>query len=148
MPTLSTDPTFVAFAISALLLSANLLALWAYSGVVRAKTRSVMNPEDVTAFGSTAALVTADPPEVARVLRAHSNAVAVVVPFVVAGLVYVLLAGPVLPAKLAFGAFVTARLAHSAAYLREKQPWRTASFAAGLLALVALLGLDVWLLAR
>ena len=47
--------------------------------------------------GTTLAAV--EPPEIARVLRAHSNAQATIFPFVVTGWVYGLAAGPAGPAK-------------------------------------------------
>jgi hypothetical protein len=48
------------------------LSLWGYSGAVRAKTKTAINKED--AAMQSARLAETDPPEVARVLRAHSNA--------------------------------------------------------------------------
>ena len=66
-----------------------------------------------------------DPPEVARVLRAHANAMANIVPYALVGLVFVLVGGSPTVALVLFGVFTAARLAHSVAYLSGKQPWRT-----------------------
>ena len=66
--------------------------LWGYSGAVRTKTKTTHNPEDLEAFDKAAAgkVVTADPPEVAHVLRAHTNAVVNILPFLLLdGLLYV-----------------------------------------------------------
>ena len=61
------NPAFLVYAITCLVLCANLLFLWAYSGVTRAKTKTAMNEEDAARFG--ASLTEIDPPQVARVLR-------------------------------------------------------------------------------
>ena len=65
------NPSFTIYAISALVLCANLLFLWGYSGATRAKTKTAINEEDAAKFG--ASLAPTDPPAVARVLGAHSN---------------------------------------------------------------------------
>lgn len=140
------DPTFLLYAISCLVLCANLLFLWGYSGAVRARSKTVINPEDARTVASGAAVVAVDPPDVARVLRAHSNAMAVVVPFAIVGLLFVLAGGSTTLAAVLFGAFVVLRLAHSAVYLAELQPWRTITFAASALALLVLMGDVVWLM--
>ncbi|NOU32261.1 MAG: MAPEG family protein [Polyangiaceae bacterium] len=142
------SPAFVAYALAGLALSANMGVLWAYSGAVRGKTHTVMNAEDVGTVAKRAEVVPADPPAVARVLRAHANATAASVPFLFLGLLYVLLGGPALPAMILFGVFVAARLLHSVAYLAEKQPFRTIAFATGGLTTIALLGNVAWLVVR
>jgi prostaglandin-E synthase 1 len=140
------NPTFVVYAITCVVVSLNLLLLWAYSGVARGKTKTAINKEDAERFG--AALAAVDPPAVARVLRAHANAQAMIYPFLLLGLVYVLAGGAVGFARIVFGAFVAARITHSIVYLVGKQPWRTLSFVASGLALLALMGDIVWLLVR
>jgi uncharacterized MAPEG superfamily protein len=89
---LSNHPAFVAYAITCVALCCNLIFLWAYSGAARSKAKSTPNPEDASRFSSRLADV--DPPEIARVLRAHANAQATIVPFLALGLVYVLAGGP------------------------------------------------------
>jgi prostaglandin-E synthase 1 len=141
----SNNPTFTAFAITCLLLCINLLFLWIYSGAKRHRFKSTPNVEDATRFG--AALAQADPPEISRVLRAHSNAQASIYPFVVLGLIYLLAGGAAGPATFYFVVFCLARLLHSYAYLSARQPLRTISFIVGLLATVGLLLHTAWLLA-
>jgi peroxiredoxin/uncharacterized MAPEG superfamily protein len=131
------NPTFVVYALTCIVLSLNLLLLWAYSGAVRSKTGTAINKEDADRFGAKHEL--ADPPEVARVLRAHTNAQAAIVPFLILGFVYVLAGGPPGFAKLVFGTFVAARLLHSLAYLAGRQPWRTVFFSVGAVATGALI---------
>jgi prostaglandin-E synthase 1 len=140
MPMLAANPAFVVYAVSVLVLSANLLFLWAYSGSVRGKTKTTPNKED-SKGGSN--LVESEPPEVARVLRAHKNAMANIVPFAILGLVYVLAGGTATVALVIFGVFTFARLAHSFAYLGAKQPWRSIWFGLGGVATLTLMGFIV-----
>lgn len=139
-------PALGAYALTCLLLVANLLFLWGYSGATRGRTGTAINPEDAERFK--ARLTEADPPEVARVLRAHRNAESAITPFLLLGLVYVLIGGGVKLASTLFAIFVAARYVHSLAYLKALQPWRTISFVIGGLATILLL-LDIaWLLLR
>lgn len=146
MGSLLGNPAFFAFAVSCLVLGANLIFLWAFSGATRGKTKTAINAEDATRFG--AKLVEVDPPEVARVLRAHANAQANIYPFLFLGLVFVLAGGSARVAEIIFGIFVAARLAHTYAYLAGKQPWRTIFFIIGGLATIALMLAILWLLIR
>lgn len=146
MQTMLSNPTFVVYAITCLVLCANLMFLWGYSGGVRGKTKTVLNSEDPAMIAKGAQVVETDPPEVARVLRAHRNAEANIYPFFCLGLIFVLAGGPALHAKILFGVFAGARILHSIVYLAGKQPWRTLSFLVGALALLALLGDIAWIL--
>ena len=130
-----------AYALTAIVLSVNLLILWIYSGSVRSKTKTAINPEDADTFK--AKLAEFDPPEVRRVLRAHTNALSNIVPFLILGLVYVLIGGTAGTAKIIFGIFTVARLCHSIAYLAGKQPWRSIFFGISSLALGALIVVNV-----
>ncbi len=140
------NPAFVAYAVACLVLCANLIFLWAFSGATRGKTRTAINAEDAARFGGT--LVEVDPPEVARVLRAHANAQASIYPFLFLGLVFVLLGGGAGFAETIFGIFTVARLAHSYVYLKGRQPWRSIFFIIGGLATIALMLDIIWLLVR
>jgi uncharacterized MAPEG superfamily protein len=138
------NPAFVAYAITCVILSVNVLFLWGYSGFVRYQTKTVMNEEDAVRYGMP--LAETDPPAVARVLRVHANAEASIYPFLVLGLVFVLAGGGVRTGAIIFGIFTGARLLHSICYLRGMQPWRTNFFSVGLLATVALIVAIIWLL--
>jgi uncharacterized MAPEG superfamily protein len=120
--------------------------LWAFSGVARARSKKAINPEDAERFG--VPFDEREPPEVARVLRAHANAQTTIYPFLFLGLVYVLGEGNVLFGEIVFAGFVVARIAHSVVYLAAKQPWRTILFTLSALLLFVLLGGDVLLLVR
>ena len=140
MSNLASNPAFLAYAVSLLVLSLNLSVLWAYSAVVRGKSKTTPNEEDL---GRGNKLLPENPPEVARVLRAHDNAMANVVPFAVIALIYVLAGGSGLAAAVIFGVFTVARLAHSFAYLGGRQPWRTVFFSLGAVTTVVLMGFVV-----
>jgi uncharacterized MAPEG superfamily protein len=139
---LAANPAFTVYAITILVLSLNMLVLWALSGGVRAKTHTTPNAEDSKDATKTR-VVDGDPPEVARVLRAHKNAMANIVPFAILGLVYVLAGGSAMTAAVVFGIFTFARVAHSFAYLGGKQPWRTIFFGLGAVTTLALMGFIV-----
>ena len=137
------DSVFLAYSLTCALLCLNLLLLWIASGAMRAKGGMAVNPEDGARHN--ASVSDQDPPAVARILRAHRNAEAVIYPFLLLGLTYVLAGGTITFAAPIFAIFVTSRLAHSGFYLAAKQPWRTVSFAISLLVTIALLFGDVWI---
>jgi uncharacterized MAPEG superfamily protein len=128
---------FIAYAITALALSLNLIVLWAMSGVVRTRSKTALNPEDAAQFK--VAQSDADPPAVARVLRAHANAEASIYPFLILGLVFVLAGGGYKTGAIIFAVFVVARVLYSVFYIAARQPWRTISFALGGVATLALM---------
>lgn len=80
-----------AFALTSLVLSLNLLALWIFSGASRARAGVAINPEDGARYGVSVSEI--DPPAVARCLRAHRNAEATIYPFLAMAVVYVLAGG-------------------------------------------------------
>lgn len=137
MITVLHNPAFPAYAVATLVLCLNLAGLWIYSGAARSRTGTAINPEDSTRFG--VALAETDPPAVARILRAHRNAEAVIYPFLLLGLVFVLAGGSARTAQILFGLFTAARLLHSAAYLGGRQPWRSIFFGVSGLCLIALM---------
>jgi microsomal prostaglandin-E synthase 1 len=133
----ASNPTFVYYVISVVALSGLLLFLWAYSGAVRGKTKTAMNPEDGGRFNAT--VVEHDPPAVARVLRAHKNAQANIYPYFAVGLVFVCLGGGATMGAVLFAIFTVARFVHAAVYLAGKQPWRTIAFLFGSIATLVLM---------
>jgi microsomal prostaglandin-E synthase 1 len=137
---LTTNVSFLIYSFAMVVLCLNVLGLWAYSGAVRARTKTTPNSEDLSTVSSGASLSEVDPPRVARVLRAHRNAADNILPFAVLGLLFVLWgASPVLTVIFC-GVFVTARIGHSLSYLGEKQPWRTITFAVGGIATLVMVG--------
>ena len=51
LPIVTSNPIFVAYAITCIILSANLLALWVSSGAVRARGGVAINSEDGARYG-------------------------------------------------------------------------------------------------
>jgi uncharacterized membrane protein YecN with MAPEG domain len=131
------NPVLLAYVYTCLVLSLNLLALWVSSGAVRARSGVAINPEDGARYS--VAVRELDPPAVARILRVHRNAEAVIYPFLILALVYVLVGGRASIAIPIFVVFTLARIAHSIIYLNALQPWRTIAFAISLLALIVLM---------
>jgi microsomal prostaglandin-E synthase 1 len=136
---MKTNPAFVVYVINCLILCVNLTFLWVYSGLVRGKKKTVWNPEDTSTVAKGADVIQQEPPEVARVLRAHFNAVVNILPFLVLAFVLVELNVPALEAWILFGSFSFFRWMHSFMYLGGKQPFRTMFFLGGLLATLAVM---------
>ena len=139
MQTWQSNPAFGAYLVNCLILVVNLLVLWAVSGGTRAKTKTVINEEDTSTVSKGARLLPDNPPEVARVLRVHQNAMANVVPFLFLAQLFVAVGGPAQEAWILFSAFTGFRLLHSVVYLAGKQPWRTIFFTLGGLTTIALM---------
>jgi uncharacterized MAPEG superfamily protein len=140
MSSLTTNPSFLIYSAAMVVLCLNILGLWGYSGAVRGKTRTTPNPEDPGTVAKGAAVAAVDPPEVARVLRAHRNATDNIVPFAILALLFVLWgASPILTAIFC-GIFVVARIGHTLSYLGEKQPWRTITFIVGGITTLVMVG--------
>lgn len=127
-----------AYGYTAAALALILMALWILSGVARARSGVTLNAEDGAKWNKP--VEPADPPAVARVLRAHANAEALSYPFLALGAAFVLLNGNVLFAKVVFAGFVVARLLHAVAYLRSWQPARSIFFALSFFLLLGLAG--------
>ncbi len=129
-------PAFLAFALSCVVLSLNLFVLAGMTGAGRGKSKVFVNREDV---GKAGKLEAADADAVARIMRAHRNAVENFVPFAILGLLYVIMGASARGAYILFGTYVAARILHSIVYLGGKQPWRTIFYAVGALATLGLM---------
>jgi microsomal prostaglandin-E synthase 1 len=131
---MTSQPAFSVYALTAVIVCLHMILLDSYSGVVRGKSKTTPNREDSKTFE----IVATEPEDVARVLRAHRNLVANGVPFLILGLVMVLLGTTKTTALAYFGTFIVARLGHTVAYLAGKQPFRSIFFAVGQLAIVGM----------
>ncbi len=129
-------PSFAVYALFAVGLSFLLLAIDGLSGGFRVKSKTVVNREDASTVSNGAELVEHDPDGVARVMRAHRNALANIVPFLAVMFLYVALGASTTWVLALSGVFGVARLTHAAAYIGAKQPFRTASFVVGQLCTV------------
>lgn len=131
------DPLFRLYAASCLALGLFLGVLGLVTAIRRRRYGSPSNPEDVAALGL-AQRGEGDHPEVARVIRAHRNALETIPVFFALGLVLVLARGNVVGGALSFGVFTVARVLHAVFYLRQAQPARTIAFLVGQASLLAL----------
>lgn len=133
------DPVSTAYTLTLVVNSLNMLVLWNMSGGTRGGTKTTPNPEDALTVVKGATVVESDPPAVARVLRAQRNTFDNTIPFLLLASAFAALGPDKLEAQIIFGAFTGARLFYSLAYLKGLQPWRTISYAIGVLATLALI---------
>jgi len=139
MSTFTADPQFKLYAICCSILSVQMLLLGGLTAAKRAKNMKHLNPEDTSvAFKGTTLVGDTEPPDVARIQRAHRNLLESLPLFFALGLIYVLAGGSPLGAQICFGAFTGARVLHSIVYINALQPWRTITYAIGTFALVGL----------
>lgn len=130
MPLFQT-PAFAMYALFAVALCVLLVLIDSAGGGFRARSKTTPNAEDVRSVSKGAALVPTDPEEVARVMRAHRNALANVVPFLFVMFLYVALGASTTWVLGLCGVFTAMRVTHAIVYINGLQPWRTLSFVVG-----------------
>ena len=123
------------YAIASSILALHLIGLALWTGTVRVRAKQYVNPEDARL--NKADSVDVDHPAVARVKRAHQNAIENAIPFFVVGALYSMIASKT-GALVYFGTFVAVRLLHTVFYLAGRQPFRTLSFGIGVLATIGM----------
>ncbi len=141
---MTSNPVFVAYVLTTAVLGLNLLVLANASAATRAKAGEVINPEDKRLNQAAAVVFDGGNDTTARWRRAHRNALENIPLFLITGFLLTLTGTATTTAYALFGVFVAARLFHSVAYVKQLQPWRTASFAIGALAQAVLLGVLVY----
>jgi microsomal prostaglandin-E synthase 1 len=130
--TLLSDPAIRTYAITSTVLAAHVLLLALWTGTVRTLRKEWVNAEDA-AFNK-AKHTELDHPDVARVKRAHLNAIENLIPFAIVGGLYVTAAHPsATAAAIYLWTFTAVRVLHTFFYLAQKQPFRTLTFAIGVL---------------
>src|SRR5512144_2694499 len=122
MLSLTENPALKVYAISGSIIAVQLLLLALWTGTVRVKNKTWVNPEDAQLNKGQQA--DADHPDVQRVKRAHQNALENAVPFFAIGLLYALTGPTPGAAQIYFYVFVAARVLHSIFYLWGRQPFR------------------------
>lgn len=132
MFTLSDSPALHLFILAAAILGLHMLLLALWTGTVRALRKEWINVEDARL--NKGKQVEVDHVDVARVKRAHQNAMENALPFFVIGFFYALTGPSRTAALIYFGVFVAVRLLHTFFYLAGVQPFRTLSFGVGVLA--------------
>jgi len=130
------DPAFRYYAIASAIVALQLIALALWTGTVRVGRKQYVNPEDAAL--NKAKQADDDHPDVLRVKRAHVNLMESAIPFFVVGALYTATGGSKTGAMAYFGTFVVARLLHTLFYLAGKQPFRTLTFAIGVLTIIGM----------
>ena len=136
---LQMNPAFEIYAMCSAVLALKMLAIGHYTGFLRIKVKSFLNPEDAKQFGEGSGLGTSEHPDVDRGLRAHRNDLESTLPFFAIGLIYVLMGGTGALATALMVGFTTLRLLFSVFYLRGAQPFRSLTFIAAELCLVVMI---------
>ncbi len=135
---ISSDPVLQLFAISSGVIVLSLYGLGFETARKRNERKLVINAEDSSINGG-AKVGDAEHPDVARIKRAHTNAIENAVPFFILGFLFTMTDPNLWLARVLFGTFVLIRVLHALFYLNAKQPFRTASFTVGALVNLALL---------
>lgn len=133
MDALLTTSAFRLYAIASTAIALHLVLLALWTGTVRAVHKKFINEEDARLNKGT--LVPVDIEPVQRVKRAHMNGLENALPFLAIGFFYSLTSPSDAMASFLLLGFAAMRVAHSLVYMFGQQPYRTLSFAAGVLAL-------------
>jgi glutathione S-transferase len=102
------------------------------------------SPEDYAAVGLSAPATPQVDQGIERLRRALQNDLENILPFFGVGLIYALSGPSLLVARLLFGGFALARIAHSVFYVRGRQPHRSIAFIAGMVLLSWMLFVALW----
>ena len=120
------NSAFGIYAIATSIIALHLFVLAYYTGRVRNQQKQWINAEDAGFFKREA--FESEHPSVARVKRAHANAIESAVPFFAVAAVYASTAPSKNAALAYFGVFVAARIVHSIAYIwASSRPGRSSS---------------------
>ncbi|WP_144174711.1 MAPEG family protein [Pseudomonas sp. Kh13] len=129
------------YTLCVLVLFAKMFAISCYQGFHRIGRMTFKNAEDAGFVGRVASAE--ELPQVSRASQAWMNDLENIPLFFVLGGIYVLLDGPAGPAVWLFSIFTVARVLHTVTYLARWQPWRTLSYAVGIICLFALAGIII-----
>lgn len=124
------------YAITAIVLTFKMAAISIVQGRGRLGSQVFTNPEDVRAFGGT--LEARDAAPVERAAKAWRNDLENIPIFLILGWIYVAAALSLAAFEVYCIVFMIARIIHTITYLAAVQPWRTASYTVGALAMLAL----------
>jgi glutathione S-transferase len=143
MDTILSNPALRLFGVAYLILVFKMVAVGAYTSVLRMRSNVYAAPEDY-AFQGVAVQAGANP-DVERARRAHRNDLEQILPFFGVGLFYAWSHPSMVAAWLYFGGYTVARVLHSVFYIRAMQPHRTVAFT---VALLLMLGMALTTLVR
>ncbi|HEY2104504.1 MAG TPA: MAPEG family protein [Candidatus Binataceae bacterium] len=130
-------PLLRMYALTAIVLAIKMSAIAIVQGRARTGAGAFLNPEDAAAFGGAA--VTEEPDMVQRANRAWRNDLENIPMFLILAGIYVDAGLSVTAFVIYCLVFMAARIAHTICYINSIQPWRTAAFIAGAIAMVALM---------
>jgi uncharacterized MAPEG superfamily protein len=132
-------PAWKPYVLFAVLLVLKMGAVGFYTARARAVARVVQNPEDVRVNPPGTRVEPTEASQTQRAKRAHQNDLENIPSFLFLGLLFVLLGGSALGGWAYFAFYFVARTLHTIFYLRAMQPWRTAAFTFGQLAVLGLM---------
>ena len=145
MNPLSGNEAFQTYALCSAILLIKMFLSATYTGSCRSKTQGYINAEDAVRFGKDGTEAgPAEQPEVARALRIQRNDLENIPAFFAIALVYVLSGASGFGAVAYCWTFTLARIAHTAAYMRELQPARSLFFTLGALANLGMAVNVIW----
>jgi len=127
-------PAYKPLILFSTLLVLKMFAVGGITGNRRRLSGVVANPEDVGVNPGSHAEAQ-DAPTTLRAKKAHLNDLENIPGFMVLALLYTLSGGSTTGGWAYFGTYFAARVIHTACYLNAVQPWRTAAFGVGQLAM-------------
>ena len=130
MPSFESLPAFQPLVLFSALLALKMGAVAVMTALARARSKVVVNPEDVP-VNPGSHVEAQDAPATLRAKRVHSNDVENIPVFLALALIFTLTGCSATAGWAYFGTYFVARTLHTTFYLRAVQPWRTAAFALG-----------------
>ena len=128
---------FKPLVICSVVLAFNMMFLSGFTGAMRGKTGTPAIPEDARMVKGEVKDVV--PVELQRVLNAHRNALENIPTFMALSIMYVLTGASATMVWALMGTFALARWSHSFCYIKGLQPWRSASYGVGTLAMAIMM---------
>lgn len=126
------------YTLCVMVLFVKMFAISCYQGVYRIGRMTFKNAEDARFVGR--APSEQELPQVTRAAQAWLNDLENIPLFFALGGIYVLVDGPATTGVWLFATFTAARVVHTVTYLAQWQPWRTLSYAVGIVCLFAMAG--------
>ncbi|CRI56207.1 putative membrane protein [Pseudomonas sp. CCOS 191] len=118
-----------------------MLAISCYQGYFRLRYLAFTNSEDAAVFRRS--VCPTELPQVTRAAQAWRNDLENIPLFLSLSGLAVALETPSIPSAWLMGLFTVARILHTATYLASIQPWRTVSYALGVICLIGLAALVI-----
>lgn len=137
METVLANPALRLFGVTYLILVLKMVAVGAYTSVLRIRGGVYATGEDYTYRGLSPKAGTNE--DIERARRAHRNDLENILPFFGVGLLYALSNPSLTAARIYFVGYAVARVLHSVFYIRSMQPHRTAAFGVALFLMLAML---------